>query len=106
MIFTTFTIFMVLATLNVQKTGMITLPKKWREKHPTNHMIAEETPEGLLIRPLEDIEYWEDDKGNFGLHFPRGMEMEQFLKTYKKALKTVESEEKRAQSAKKNRSRS
>ena len=64
---------MVYATLSVQKTGMITLPKKWRDQHPTNTMIAEETPQGLLIKPLSDTEYWEDDKGNFGLHFPMGI---------------------------------
>ncbi len=64
---------MVIATLNVQKTGMITLPKKWRDRYPANIVIAEETPEGLLIKPYSDVEYWEDEKGNCGLHFPHGI---------------------------------
>lgn len=27
----------------------------------------------------EDVQYWEDDHGSFGLHFPRGIEAGEFL---------------------------
>jgi bifunctional DNA-binding transcriptional regulator/antitoxin component of YhaV-PrlF toxin-antitoxin module len=84
---------MVLATLSVQKTGMITLPKKWRDRNPGTTMIAKETPEGLLIKPLIDVEYWEDAKGNFGLHFPSGIDAREFLDMYKKASKRVDAME-------------
>lgn len=86
---------MVFATLNVQKTGMITLPKKWRDSHPATILIAEETSRGLLIRPLEEVEYYEEPDGSFGLHFPQPMDMGRFLTMYKKALKKVEESERR-----------
>ena len=80
---------MVLATLNVQKTGMITLPKKWRDRHPALRMIAEETPEGLLIRPVSEIEYYEEENGSFGLRFPLGMDMRRFQKMFLAAEKRL-----------------
>jgi bifunctional DNA-binding transcriptional regulator/antitoxin component of YhaV-PrlF toxin-antitoxin module len=82
---------MIYTTLSVQKTGMITLPKKWRDKNPSTQMVAEERPDGLLIKPLLDMEYWEDERGNFGVHFPMGIRageladrMEEGLKSMKK----------------------
>lgn len=80
---------MVLATLCVQKTGMITLPKKWRDRHPAQRLIAEETPEGLLIRPVSEIEYYEDPDGSFGLRFPLGMDMRRFQKMFHAAEKRL-----------------
>lgn len=87
---------MVYATLSVQKTGMITLPKKWRDKHPSSTMIAEETPKGLLIKPLLDVEYWEDDKGNFGLHFPTGIDAGELADRMEVAMKQIRVEKKRS----------
>lgn len=86
---------MILATLSVQKTGMITLPKKWRDENPAMQVMAEETPEGLLIRPISEIEYYEESNGSFGLRFPMGMGMKRFLTIYDKALKKVEGHERK-----------
>jgi len=44
---------MTIYTLKIFNTGQITLPKKWRDKLKTKVLIAEETPEGLLIKPVE-----------------------------------------------------
>lgn len=38
--------------LKMFNSGQITLPKKWREKYDTHSFIAEETREGLLIKPI------------------------------------------------------
>lgn len=85
---------MVYATLSVQKTGMITLPKKWRDRNPSTTMIAEETPEGLLIKPLLDMKYWEDEKGNFGLHFPTGIRAGVLAEQMEAAMQKIRSEKK------------
>ena len=42
----------MLYTLSLFNTGQITLPKPWRKKFRTKKFIAEETENGLLIRPL------------------------------------------------------
>lgn len=38
--------------LKMFNSGQITLPKKWREQYDTHSIIAEETSEGLLIKPI------------------------------------------------------
>lgn len=38
--------------LKLFNTGQITLPKSRREQHKTNLFIAEETTQGLLIKPI------------------------------------------------------
>lgn len=56
-------------TLKLFNTWQVTLPKKWREKYNTKNFIAEETEEGLLIKPLESSSktyYYENDEG-FGI---------------------------------------
>lgn len=95
---------MILATLSVQKTGMITLPKKWRDRHPGNQIVAEETPEGLLLRSISEIEYYEEPDGSFGLRFPLGMEMKRFLRMFQETRKKVEAEEHIAKKLKKQKS--
>lgn len=62
-------------TLKVFNTGQITLPKKWRDKFTTKNFIAEETPEGLLIKPIEkdEIVYYENGE-EFGLYCEKGMD--------------------------------
>lgn len=62
-------------TLTLWENGAVTLPKKWRERYDTKHFLARENERGyLVIMPIMDVEYWEDDNGNFGLHFPTGIE--------------------------------
>ncbi len=53
-------------TLKVFNTGQITLPKRWRDKFDTKNFIAEETKQGLLIKPIEtknDTVYYENNEG-------------------------------------------
>lgn len=54
-------------TLKLFNTGQITLPKKWREQYDTKNFTAEETKEGLLIRPISrdfsDTVYYENNEG-------------------------------------------
>jgi len=38
--------------LKMFNSGQVTLPKKWREQYDTHSFIAEETSEGLLIKPI------------------------------------------------------
>lgn len=65
--------------------GQITLPKKWRDKVKTRYFIAEDTPQGLLIKPLIESTYYEIDEDNFGLHFPTGIEAGKLAQHLKKA---------------------
>ena len=71
---------MVSATLNLRPNGAVTLPKEWRDQFSTTHFLAIATPEGLLIKPILEVEYYEDDEGNFGLRFPTGIDPASFLK--------------------------
>ncbi len=70
-------------------TGQITLPKKWRDKAGTNHFIAEERPDGLLVRPVkintDESTFYENEEG-FGVYFPSGMDP-QILISQIKSLK-------------------
>lgn len=75
----------MLSILKLFGTGQITLPAKWRKKHNTKNFIAEETPKGLLIRPLMEVNFFEDELGNAELSFPMGMEASALLKELKKA---------------------
>ncbi|MSR67445.1 AbrB/MazE/SpoVT family DNA-binding domain-containing protein [Candidatus Peribacteria bacterium] len=96
---------MVYATLSVQKTGMITLPKKWRDQHPVNTVIAEFTNDGLLIRPLDEIEFYEN-KTHVGLHFPNGIEAGRLATMFEMAMKKIDAEDAAsAKSKKKSRTR-
>lgn len=85
---------MVIGSASVQKTGMITLPKKWRDRHPAKTVFFEDTPKGLLVRPYDDIQYWEDDKGNFGLHFPMGIEAGRLHAMFQAARKKLDAAKK------------
>jgi bifunctional DNA-binding transcriptional regulator/antitoxin component of YhaV-PrlF toxin-antitoxin module len=59
----------MLYTLKSFNTWQITLPKAWRSKYKTQNFTAEETSEGLLIKPLNSngTVYYEDKQG-FGLY--------------------------------------
>lgn len=68
------------------------MPKKWRDRFPTKNFLAVETKEGLLIKPITEIEYYEDE-GGFGLRFPHEMDPHELLKMFKTANKKVALEE-------------
>lgn len=83
---------MVNGTLTLWGNGAVTLPKEWREQCGTKHFMAVETPAGLLIRPILEVEYYENSPTDFGLHFPMGMEPQRFLglmNAAEKELKTA-----------------
>lgn len=71
--------------LSMFNTGQITLPKAWRAKYKTNKFIAEETKEGLLIKPLmnDKTVFYEDKKG-FGIYCEQGLDIEKFKDAIKK----------------------
>lgn len=66
-------------------TGQITLPKSWRDKQATKNFIATETPQGLLIKPLTEVQYYQYDDSHFGLHFPLGISADQLAEELTKA---------------------
>lgn len=69
---------MISETGNLWSNGVITLPKKWRDRWETKLFLMEENNMGhLVIKPIltDDIVYYEDKEG-FGLHFPRGIPAE------------------------------
>lgn len=72
---------MIDETLTLWENGAVTLPKEWRERYGTKHFIAKENERGfLVIMPILDVEYYENADGSFGLHFPSGIEMGEFVK--------------------------
>lgn len=77
--------FMSVFTLKLFNTGQITLPKAWREKFTTKLFLAKETPEGLLIQPIEknELVYFENKK-SFGLYCEKGLPVDDILSTIKK----------------------
>ena len=68
-------------TLSMFNTGQITLPKRWREKFKTKKFVAQETKEGLLIRPIlkDETVYYENTNG-FGLYCEKGLDVEKLEK--------------------------
>ncbi|MDP2642986.1 MAG: AbrB/MazE/SpoVT family DNA-binding domain-containing protein [Candidatus Peregrinibacteria bacterium] len=72
-------------TLSMFNTGQITLPKVWRNKYKTTKFIAEETKDGLLIKPLvkDETVYYEDEK-SFGIYCESGLDFEKFKQAIKK----------------------
>ncbi|MFA4891521.1 MAG: AbrB/MazE/SpoVT family DNA-binding domain-containing protein [Candidatus Gracilibacteria bacterium] len=76
----------MITTLKIFGTGQVTLPKAWREKFKTDHFVAQETSEGLLIKPLvEDGFFYELEDGEFGISFPLGMAAKEVHANLKKA---------------------
>lgn len=72
-------------TLKLFNTGQVTLPKAWRSKFKTKNFIAEETKNGLLIKPLtkDELVYYETDE-EFGIYCENGIDMDKFEKAIKK----------------------
>lgn len=82
---------MVKETLNLWGKGAVTLPKEWRDRYPTTHFMAVEVPEGLLIKPIVDIEYYESEDGTVGLRFPMGIEAGSLADRLEEELSTMRS---------------
>lgn len=74
-----------MTTLKVFGKGQITLPKDWRDKVHTEYFVAEEIPQGLLLKPIIESTYYEIDEENFGLHFPQGIPASKLARELKKA---------------------
>jgi len=54
-------------------------------KFQTKNFIAEETDDGLLIKPLaKDETVFYQDKDGFGLYCDKGLDTDKILKTIKK----------------------
>lgn len=78
-------------TLSVFNTGQITLPKKVREGRFRNakKLIAEETEEGLLIKPLHNPKQSKiivmpySNKTEEGIIFPEGIDGEDLINLLK-----------------------
>ncbi len=74
-------------TLKLFNTGQITLPKDWRKQFDTKNFLAEETEEGLLIKPIQkaenDVVYYEDKHG-FGIYSKKGMNPDKIIEAIKK----------------------
>ena len=75
----------MITTLKVFGTGQITLPKAWRKQYKTDHFVAQDTPQGLLIKPLVDVFYYEDGDDHFGLSFPLGIDAKELARNLEKA---------------------
>ena len=72
-------------TLKSFNTGQITLPKKWREQFETQHFIATETENGLLIQPLASQTspiYYENKEG-FWIYSASGISPEDIINQIK-----------------------
>lgn len=84
----------MISALKIFGTGQITLPKEWRDKVQTMYFIAEETPRGLLLKPLTEAVYYETEEGGFGLNFPMGIEAGKLAAEFKKAEKRLKKSKK------------
>ena len=77
-------------TLNLWGQGAVTLPKQWRDRYPTEHFMATETADGyLLIKPILDAVYYEDDEG-FGVRFPMGISASELVEKMKDIQKKAQ----------------
>ena len=86
---------MISETLNLWENGAVTLPKEWRNRYGTKHFLAKENEKGyLVIMPIMDIEYYEEDDGTFGLNFPTGIEAGELGRMMQIAEKKIAKEEK------------
>jgi len=93
---------MISETLNLWENGAVTLPKEWRERYGTKHFLAKENEKGyLVIMPIMDIEYYEEDNGTFGLRFPTGIEASELLSLMQEAHEKLLIEEKSKKKMKK-----
>lgn len=69
-------------TLKSFNTGQITLPKKWRDQAGTINFIAEERPDGLLVRPIrteKTTEVFYKNEEGFWVYYPSGMDLKSLI---------------------------
>ena len=72
-------------TLKSFNTGQITLPKARRSKFATQNFIAEETKDGLLIKPItENTTVYYEDKQGFGIYAESGLDTDIIIASIKK----------------------
>ena len=90
-------------TITLRPNGSMTLPKKLRGKYKTIHYIAIEVPEGVLLKPLEEIEYYEEKGGSFGLRFPYGIDAGRLADMFDDANRRIDAEEKKKKHSRKKR---
>jgi len=84
---------MVNTTLTLWGNGAVTLPKKWRERYGTKHFLAKENESGhLVIMPIMDMEYYEDEDGTCGLRFPHGIHPTALIELWDQAAKALAQE--------------
>lgn len=73
-------------TLKMFNTGQVTLPSKWRKQFDTKLFVGKETPEGLLIQPLQEsqegVVFYQDKEG-FGIYCEKGLPAEDIVKMIK-----------------------
>ena len=81
---------MVSESLNLWGNGAVTLPKAWRTRFPTRHFMAVEVDGGLLIKPILDVEYYEEKDGTFGLRFPMGIEAGKLATMMQQATREID----------------
>ena len=69
------------AILTMFGRGQITLPKRMRDKFKTKHFIAQDTKDGVLIRPLylDTKVSYKEDKGKTSLSFTPPIDAETLL---------------------------
>jgi bifunctional DNA-binding transcriptional regulator/antitoxin component of YhaV-PrlF toxin-antitoxin module len=79
----------MITTLKLFGTGQITIPKIWREKYKTDRYIAQETPQGLLLKPLVEELFYEDNEDYFGINFPLGIDAKDLALKLKEANGTI-----------------
>ena len=88
-------------TLSMLNTGQITLPKKWRDKQGTTKFVAEETDDGLLIRPAkrkkDEIVYYENED-SIGIYCESGLDIAKMIA----AIDKINQEEKYGKVSKNN----
>lgn len=80
---------MISKTLSLWGRGAVTLPKEWRDRFRTKNFLAIETPDGLLIKPIEEVEYYEKSPTHFGLRFPMGIEAGRLLELMNEAERSI-----------------
>ena len=94
---------MISETLSMWGNGAVTLPKKWRTRFATHHFMAIEVSDGLLIKPIEEIEYYELKDGTVGLRFPYGIDMRRVADMFDAANKRIDAKEKKKKPSRKRR---
>ena len=86
---------MITATITLRPNGSMTLPKKVRNKFNTIHYMVVEVPEGVLLKPIEEIQYYEERDGSFGVRFPYGIRAGKLAAMMRTAIAELEQEKPR-----------